>query len=95
MVVMQIEVVRPSDGASPTAVEPAEPGQVWISAEPWGELYIDGEFVGNTPALNLPLRAGSHVLRIEREGYAPVERDFELRPGQELRITDIELRRLP
>jgi serine/threonine-protein kinase len=88
-------LIRPMDDAVPTAIVPAEPGHIFVSAEPWGELYIDGNYVGNTPALNLPLAAGSHVLRIEREGYVTVERDFELTSGQELRITDIVLRREP
>jgi hypothetical protein len=88
-------LLRPSNDAVPTAVIPAEPGHIFISADPWGELYIDGHYVGNTPALNLPLAAGPHVLRIEREGYVTVERDFELNSGQELRITDIVLRREP
>jgi hypothetical protein len=73
----------------------AEVGHVYINTEPWGELYIDGNYVGNTPAINLPLAAGAHVLRIERADYAPFERDFELTAGQELRITDIVLRRAP
>jgi hypothetical protein len=88
-------LVRSGGDAEPTAAVPAEPGHVWISADPWGELYIDGTHVGNTPALNLTLGAGPHVLRIEREGYVTVERDFELTPGQELRLTDIVLRREP
>jgi len=89
------DLLRTPGNAEPVALVPAEPGHIWISADPWGELYIDGVYVGNTPALNLPLGAGSHVLRIERAGYAPFERDFELSPGQELRITDIVLRRSP
>jgi hypothetical protein len=87
-------LVRPASVAPPSAAVP-EPGHIWISAEPWGELYIDGEYVGNTPALSLTLAAGAHVLRVEREGYVPVERDFELSPGEELRITDIVLARQP
>jgi hypothetical protein len=88
-------LLRPIDDTVPTAIVPAEPGHIFVSAEPWGELYIDGNYVGNTPALNLPLAAGPHVLRIEREGYVTVTRDFELISGQELRITDIVLRREP
>jgi len=88
-------LVRLDEEATPAAVVPLDPGHVFVRAEPWGELYIDGNYVGNTPALNLPLAAGPHVLRIEREGYVTVERDFELTSGQELRITDIVLRRVP
>jgi len=86
-------VVLPGREAMPAAA--AEIGHVYINTEPWGELYIDGTYVGNTPAIRLPLAAGAHVLRIEREDYAPHEQDFELTTGQELRITNIVLRRAP
>jgi serine/threonine-protein kinase len=79
------------DGAPATA----RVGHVWVSADPWGELYIDGTYAGNTPALNLPLGIGPHVVRVEREGYVPFERRIELTPDQELRLTDIVLRREP
>jgi predicted Ser/Thr protein kinase len=72
-----------------------EVGHVWISADPWGELYIDGSYAGNTPALNLPLGAGPHLVRVEREGYVTFEQRIELTPGQELRLTDIVLRPEP
>jgi hypothetical protein len=87
-------VVLPGGEAMPTAAA-VEIGHVYINTEPWGELYIDGNLVGNTPAINLPLAVGAHVLRIEREDYAPHEQEFELTAGQELRITDIVLRRAP
>jgi hypothetical protein len=35
------------------------------------------------------------VIRIERDGYVPVERRFDLEPGQELRLTGIQLQREP
>jgi serine/threonine-protein kinase len=84
-----------ANDAAPTAVTVPEPGHLWVSADPWGELYIDGTFVGNTPALRLTLGPGTHVVRIERDGYVPVERRFELASGQEIRLTGIELQREP
>ena len=90
-----ITAKAPVDDASPGATIVLEPGHIWVSADPWGELYIDGTLVGNTPALNLPLGPGEHVVRIERDGYVPVERRFELEPGEELRLTGIVLQRAP
>ena len=85
-----------ANDASPTASIPHdELGHVWVSADPWGALFIDGTFVGNTPGINLPLGPGTHVVRIERDGYVPVERRFELEPGQEVRLMGIELQREP
>ncbi len=85
----------PVGAGSPVAAPVLEPGHIWVSADPWGALYIDGTLVGNTPALNLTLGPGAHVIRIEREGYVPVERRFDLEPGQELRLTGIQLQREP
>jgi len=85
----------PPNNVLPAAATVLEPGHVWVSADPWGALYIDGTFVGNTPALNLPLGPGAHVVRIERDGYVSVERRFDLEPGQELRLTGIQLQRVP
>jgi len=69
------------------------PGQLWISAEPWGRLFIDGVSVGRTPAIELPIAAGDHRLRIERDGYETFERDITVEPGAELHLTGLVLQR--
>ena len=73
--------------ASPT---PA-PGRLFVNSQPWGQLYIDGQLVGNTPQANLVVPAGAHRVRIIREGFQSFERQVQLAPGQELRLTDIVL----
>ncbi len=79
----------------PGTVEPAAFARLWVNATPWGDLYIDSVHVGRTPGIDLPVGPGSHVVRIERDGYVPVERRFQLAPGEELRLTDIVLQRVP
>jgi serine/threonine-protein kinase len=69
----------------------AAPGRLWVSVEPWGFLSIDGTSVGRTPAIDVPIAAGRHQLRIERDGYLPYEEDVKVEPGQELRRTGIRL----
>jgi hypothetical protein len=54
-------------------------------------LSIDGTSVGRTPAIDVPIAAGRHQLRIERDGYLPYEEDVKVEPGQELRRTGIRL----
>lgn len=74
--------------------EPAfvpRPGRLWVSVEPWGFLSIDGTSVGRTPAIDVPLAAGPHRLRIERDGYLPYEEDVKVEAGGELRRTGIRL----
>ncbi len=70
--------------------------RLFVSARPWGALYLDGEFLGNTPKAALGLAPGLHTIRIERDGYEPYEQEIDVGPGEEVRLTDIVLTpRLP
>ena len=60
----------------PAAVVPSEPraatqyiGTLTIDAEPAGEVFINRKSVGRTPVRLEGLRAGSHLVWIERDGY--------------------------
>jgi len=75
----------------PAPPPPAEPALLSVNSVPWGSVYVDGQPVGNTPQIELQLASGSHLLRVERDGFRPYERKIELAPGQRLRITDIAL----
>jgi hypothetical protein len=66
-----------------------------VNSTPWGQVSIDGNLVGNTPQANLAVTAGSHTIRITREGFEPFERVVQLAPGQVLRVTDVVLRAVP
>jgi hypothetical protein len=83
----------PARAPSPASLprRPAEPGFLSINAIPWGSVFVDGRPVGNTPQLDVPIPAGQHRLRVERQGYRPYERVIDVAPGQRLRITDIAL----
>jgi serine/threonine-protein kinase len=87
--------VRPTPAATPAPVRPPAaapaPGRLFVNARPWGQVYLDGQLVGNTPQANLVVSAGTHRLRVVREGFAPFERVLQVAPGQELRLTDIVL----
>src|SRR2546422_11008661 len=61
---------------------------------PWGKAYVDGQLVGTVPLIDVPIQPGTHALRVEREGFQPYERRFEIGSGQRLKITDIVLREL-
>ena len=75
----------------PPAPPPSPRAQVVVSSVPWAELFVDGRLVGNTPIVDLRLRAGQHRLRLERPGFRPYEQVVNLAPGQTLRITGIVL----
>jgi hypothetical protein len=71
-----------------------ELGRLSVNAVPWGNAYVDGQLLGTVPLTDLPIWPGTHSLRIEREGFQPYERTFEIGSGQRLKITDIVLREL-
>jgi predicted Ser/Thr protein kinase len=73
----------------------AAPGHLWVNSRPWGALYIDGDSVGETPVFNVTVRAGTHRRRVQQRGYLPVEDTVDVKPGQELRLTDLVLKRAP
>jgi hypothetical protein len=83
-----------SASAVPTPPAPApaaEAGRLFVNATPWGQLYVDGQLVGNTPKANLSLAAGAHTIRVVREGFEPFERAIQVGPGEVVRVTDIVL----
>jgi serine/threonine-protein kinase len=72
----------------------AAPGHLFISATPWGQLYVDGELIGNTPRADVQVAPGAHRLRVTRDGFQPYEVAVRVAPGQELRLTDIVLQEI-
>ncbi len=58
----------------PVATEPAF-GELLVVAEPWAEVYIDGEKVGQTPLSKIRLSAEEHTLSLSNDNFAGVIRD--------------------
>jgi hypothetical protein len=69
-----------------------ERGRLALQSYPWGAVYVDGVFVGNTPILDVRVPAGEHEIRIEREPYDPYVTTVTVHPGRTLRLTGIVLR---
>lgn len=84
---------RPPAGAA-AAASLLAPGRLFINATPWGQVYVDGELIGNTPRIDVPLPPGPHQLRVVRDGFQPYEVSIRVATGQELRITDIVLQEI-
>lgn len=70
------------------------PGRLFVSATPWGELYIDGRLVGNTPKAELAIAAGRHQVRVVRDGFEPFEQTIQVPAGRDVRLTGIALQEL-
>jgi len=69
----------------------AAPGRLFVNATPWGQVYVDGVLVGNTPRAGVSIAPGAHRLRVVRDGFQPVDLAIRVVPGQDLRLTDIVL----
>jgi hypothetical protein len=69
------------------------PGSLSLQTYPWGAVYVDGNFVGNSPLLDVRVAPGIHTIRVERQGYEPYLRELTVQPGQTLRLTGIVLTR--
>jgi serine/threonine protein kinase len=85
--------------AQPVEVPPAPdpvltPGRLFVNSEPSGNLYIDGDRYGNTPALDLALAPGQYRVTIRRDGYETFEEIVEIPAGEEVRLTSVVLRRV-
>jgi len=50
---------RPATGGG-GAVSSGGTGTLRINTRPWSQVYVDGALIGNTPQMNIPLRAGAH-----------------------------------
>jgi serine/threonine-protein kinase len=76
----------------PVAQAPAaEPGVVRVNSTPWGQVFLDGELIGNTPQV-LTVAPGAHTIRIVQQGFEPFETEIQIASGQRLQLTDVELR---
>jgi serine/threonine protein kinase len=80
----------------PPAPQPSAPqvpsfGSLWVSSNPWGDLYIDGARVGRTPAMDLPIGPGPHTVRVLKDGYVPHEQSISVAAGGQVRLNDIRL----
>lgn len=65
---------------------PASTARVMISSEPTGaDIYVDGNFMGNTPSL-IELPAGSRTVRVEAKGQRPWSRTVNLTAGSKITL---------
>jgi eukaryotic-like serine/threonine-protein kinase len=61
---------KPREAAPAPALEAQ--GFLTIAADPFGEVYIDGVDVGQTPVVEYAVKPGRHTLRIEHAGFRTV-----------------------
>jgi hypothetical protein len=80
---------RPTPRATPTAAPtpgaPTETGIVEITATDGANVFVDGREVGPAPQ-QVDLGAGSHRVRVEKDGFQAFEREVHVVPGRTLSI---------
>jgi len=84
----------PGAAARAPSRPPVAAGRLFINATPWGQVYVDGVLIGNTPRAGVAISPGAHQLRVARDGFQSFETTIRIAPGQELRLTDIVLQEL-
>ncbi|HKZ53795.1 MAG TPA: PEGA domain-containing protein [Candidatus Acidoferrales bacterium] len=66
--------------------EEAQTGVVAVNSTPdAAEIWVDGAFVGNTPA-KLTLPAGKHNIRVSLQGHADWVRDVQVLPNSDVTL---------
>jgi len=75
---------RPRKAPSAQTSESGEPASVEITATPWAYIFVDDHQAGFTPKI-VTISPGRHRFRAEREGYAPAEQAYVLKPGDQRR----------
>jgi hypothetical protein len=64
-----------------------EPGGVRVTSETRGAMvYLDDAFMGSTPVRRDGIDAGTHHLRVEKEGHRGWTKDIDVPPGNTLEV---------
>ncbi len=82
-------LVKPDNGSAGTPTAPAtsaHTGYVNVSApDDACEIFVDGAFVGNTPA-RVKLPEGAHVVEVKKPGFKNYRRAIQITGGSELTL---------
>jgi serine/threonine-protein kinase len=70
--------------ASPPPVAAAQ-GTITVAADPYGEVFIDGSDVGQSPVVDYALATGRHTIRIERAGYKTITETVQVTANSPVR----------
>ncbi|PYP18438.1 MAG: hypothetical protein DMD52_02165 [Gemmatimonadetes bacterium] len=90
-----VRVSAPAPAPGSTTVQPKSPrraapnvvpqGFLTIDASPFGQVYIDGTDVGQTPVVEYAVAPGRHTIRIEHPGYKTVTETVQVERNSTVR----------
>jgi len=69
----------------PPAPPAAAEGTITVAADPYGEVFIDGTDVGQTPVVDFSVSVGRHTIRVERAGYKTVNETVQVSANNPVR----------
>jgi len=79
-------------GAHALPLAPAEAGGLRVQAEPWAEVWVDGQRVETTPfARAVPLGAGTHFVTLKHPDAPEEKRTVEITNGETVQL-DVTMR---
>ncbi len=81
------EVTRELLAVDAARAEASRNGEVAIDVRPWGNVFVDGKFVDQTPMPPLALGAGAHRIEVEGEHGRRKSVDVTVRGGERQRVT--------
>jgi len=71
---------------APMSAEASKIGVVNVKAEDESyEIYVDGGFVGNTPAM-VKLTQGTHAVEVKKPGFKNYRKQIQITEGSELTL---------
>src|SRR6058998_2066181 len=71
--------------APPPAPPAAAEGTITVAADPYGQVFIDGTDVGQTPVVDYSVPVGRHTIRVERAGYKTVNETVQVSANNPVR----------
>lgn len=84
---------HPTDAvvAAPLELAPVDAASLRVVASPWAHVFVDGQQVATTPfAEPIPLRPGTHHVRLDHPQAPSEHRTLDLAPGEAI-VLDVTL----
>lgn len=72
-------IISPENNQQHQFIFEKEPAFYTIESTPQGaKVLLDAQSVGATPLVSLPVKPGTHTLRLHLDGYLPLQQDIEV-----------------
>ena len=79
-------IIDPTKAAAAAAQQ--NTGTLNITSSPSAvQVYMDGTYIGNAPSQFPDIQAGTHTLRFQKDGFAPVTKTITVKPGEKLKVS--------